>query len=607
MAHSHHRASDVDLIVSCSISRYYDAPESALIEPGTALRLRQHFGFNNAIILDISNACAGIFTGLYLVDALLRSGAIRCGLVVSGEFITHITQTAQREIKGFTDPRLACLTLGDSGLAMMLELGPDDRCGFRKIEMFTLSEFSDCCVAKTSDHPSGGVIMLTDMARLSSAAIEESILHSAGVIERLGLPLEHIDHFICHQTSKRTLRKAMDKSNEFFGKKIFSDKNTIINLRDRGNTATTSQFLAFQESLLSGRIKHGHNILFSINGSGMTVGTAIYTCDNLLDRICNPLHVSETKPNGRQPAQPAQTVQVLASAPTARIHRVGVVPFGTPIRKETYPLCRVAAEQCLNQSTYDRNEIDLLIFTGVYRTDNIVEPAIAAIIAKELGLGTSSDAKQKILCFDVADGSAGMVKAIHLAAQMIQSGQARLALIVASEIEPNASLDGQPQLGIESTASALLLEPAASGSSGFGSFTFHYFPEHINDFRSHCDLSVPGGLLKIQKDPRSEDVYLNCICVAVEEYFAATNLDRQRVACVLAPQISSHFIARLESRLGLSNRIINAVNGDKNLYSSSFAYAWSAFKAQHPPAGDVALVIAIGAGLQVICASYHLS
>ncbi len=363
MAHSHHHVSDVDLLISCSISRY-DAPESFVFEPGTALRLRQHFGFNNAISLDISNACAGIFTGVYLVDALLRSGAIRRALVVSGEFITHLTQTAQREISGFTDPRLACLTLGDSGLAMMLELGPDDRCGFRKIEMFTLSEFSQCCIAKTSDHHGGGAIMLTDMARLSSAAIEEAILHAAGVRKQLGVSLEDIDHFIYHQTSKRTLRKAMNKGNEFCGKKICSDENTINNLRDRGNTATTSQFLAFQEHLLSGRIQRGHNVLFSINGSGLTVGTAIYTCDNLFDRMRNPPHVSETKSNGRPPTQ---TVQALVSAPTARIHCVGIVPLGMPMRKETYPLCQMAAEACLNQSAYDRNEIDLLIFTGVYR------------------------------------------------------------------------------------------------------------------------------------------------------------------------------------------------------------------------------------------------
>ncbi len=202
-----------------------------------------------------------------------------------------------------------------------------------------------------------------------------------------------------------------------------------------------------------------------------------------------------------------------------------------------------------------------------------------------------------------------MVKATYLASRMIQSGQARLALIVASEIEPNASMDGQPLLGIEPTASALLLEPASGGGSGFGSFTFHHFPEHINDFRSHCDLSVPRGLLKIQKDPSLEDFYLDCICVAVEEYFAVTNLDRQRVTSVLAQQISSNFIARLGSRLGLSNRMIDAVNGGKNLYSSSLAYAWSAFKAQRPrPHGeDIALVIASGAGLQVICTSYHLS
>ena len=113
----------------------------------------------NALAFDVTNACAGTFTALHLVDVLLRRGAIRRALVVSGEYITHLTLAAQREIEGFMDPRLACLTLGDSGVAMILEQAPSATVGFQEIDLYTLGKYHNLCVAKASAHPEGGAAL----------------------------------------------------------------------------------------------------------------------------------------------------------------------------------------------------------------------------------------------------------------------------------------------------------------------------------------------------------------------------------------------------------------------------------------------------------------
>src|SRR5215213_258601 len=81
LARSKRGPKDVDLILSCSISRY-DRPDFGFsFEPNTAVQLRHHFGFTNALAIDISNACAGLFTGISIVDTLLDLGAIDCALV----------------------------------------------------------------------------------------------------------------------------------------------------------------------------------------------------------------------------------------------------------------------------------------------------------------------------------------------------------------------------------------------------------------------------------------------------------------------------------------------------------------------------------------------
>src|SRR4029077_17661090 len=144
-------------------------------EPATALKLRHELGLSKALAFDVTNACAGIFTALVIVQSLLATGAIKNALVVSGEHITHLVRTAQLEIENFRDPRLACLTLGDAGVALVLERSRNGEAGFDAITLETLGEHSSLCIGKQTDRSHGGAIMLTESGMLARIAIEESV------------------------------------------------------------------------------------------------------------------------------------------------------------------------------------------------------------------------------------------------------------------------------------------------------------------------------------------------------------------------------------------------------------------------------------------------
>jgi 3-oxoacyl-[acyl-carrier-protein] synthase III len=116
LANSKYNPHDIDLLICCNIARYDDLNRLSF-EPGTSIKLKRDFNFSNALVFDIANACAGMFTGIYIVNALIKTGAVRRGMVVSGEYITFLMQSAQRDIRDFMDTRLACLTLGDAGAA----------------------------------------------------------------------------------------------------------------------------------------------------------------------------------------------------------------------------------------------------------------------------------------------------------------------------------------------------------------------------------------------------------------------------------------------------------------------------------------------------------
>jgi 3-oxoacyl-[acyl-carrier-protein] synthase III len=271
-------------------------------------------------------------------------------------------------------------------------------------------------------------------------------------------------------------------------------------------------------------------------------------------------------------------------------------------------LSSAAAEACLENFDGDRTGIEVLIYAGVYRTEYLVEPATAALIAGELGMYDDSSPvpEKRTLCFDVVSGAAGFLKALHVAAQMMQSKRAKRVLMVTSEIDCNAGHPEKACAGLEPTASALLLEAASEGE-GFQGFAFRDFPEYINAFRSHCDLFVPGGVLEVHRDAGWEELYLNCIEATVEGYLQETGLDRSAFRAVLAPQISPAFLDRLGQRLGFSDEVLVKVLRFKDdLFTSSLPYAfWELEQRGAVRPGELGLCLAVGAGIQVGCAVYR--
>jgi 3-oxoacyl-[acyl-carrier-protein] synthase III len=594
---SRHRPEDIDMVVCCNISRC-DAANQISLEPSTAVRLKHEFNFSSALAFDLSNACAGVFTGIYLVDAFLKAGVIRRGMVVSGEYITHVTKTAQREIKGFTDPRLACLTLGDSGAAVILEPGNDPAKGFQIMEIFTLPQYSGYCIAKTSDKPAGGAIMITDAVKLSTVAMREATSHACEIQERLGWPSDAVDQLIMHQTSEHTLSDAMERVNKLFGKQVCSKENTIFNVKERGNTASTSHILAFQEHAMAGAVQNDQNVLFSVSASGLTIGSFMYTCDDLPGRI-------RTGRKSRAP-EPDRSMESAGETPEPRIviESVGLLPENSAARKETLEMARIVAEECLERSRHDRSEIDALIFCGVYRTDCICEPAVAALLAHELAMndGRDPDRNCRTLCFDIHSGSLSYLMALSAAARLIQSGRANHVMVVAAEIEPNA--DGE-QLGLEPSASATILEKSPT-DTGLSRFFFKDFTEHLGAFTSYCDLSVPGGQLNLTRDAAQESLYLDCLETTIGGYLQKMGIVPSDVKFVAGLHLEPASLDRIKICTGLKNATFLSTGHERDLFTSAIPFGlWPAIQCGQLLPGDLGLCLSVGSGIQVGCALYQ--
>jgi len=613
LARSKYKPEDIELLICCNISRYDGPNYHVSFEPTSAARLCRRFGLVNAVGFDITNACAGTFTALNVVDALIRHGAIRRALIVSGEYITHLTSVAQHQIDNFMDARLACLTLGDSGLALTLERAPSTAVGFQDIEVYTLGKYHDLCVAKVTAQPPGGAIMVTDAIKASAVSIKQIVGHALERLRHNQWAPETVDALVMHQTSETTLDGAVREINRAFGEPICHRGNTLYNVAERGNTATTSHFLAIWERMQAGAIKPGNRAVFGISGSGQTAGTALYTFDDLPEKVSGAVSAPPAKfraENGSAAARVPDTfsAQYYRCARSVRIESIGMsdTPPGQPA--DTVTLLRQAGEDCLRQSARPRKEIDLVLHTGVYRTEFLSEPALAAIAAGELRINHDEEqaACHRTLAFDLMNGAAGTLTGCFLASQLIAARKFSRALILASEIENNALNWPENLLGLKETASGLILE-ASVGAEGFTAFGFRMFPEYVESIVSHTGAHHNRPVLFHRRDAALEPRLLECTQSAVTAFLVQHGISLDDVALIVPSQRSRQFRAALAEALSVPVDHFLVLEDGGDYYTSSLAYSFALARREgRLIPGTQILIVEVAAGLQVCCALYSV-
>lgn len=456
-------ATEIDLLISCSIGRHDKPDLGHVFEPCTAFRLKQMLGAEGAHAFDVSNACAGLMTGILVADTFIRTGRSARALVVSGEYISHLADCAAREISGLSDPRMACLTLGDGAAAVLMTptTGP---AGFAAMRMYSLPEHSDLCVAGPSSEPHGGVVMKTNSAELSRVMIDELQRHVPVFLREAGRTGACVDWVIPHQTSIATVREAAKAINRSLGHPLCTTESVLMGLESYGNTASTSHILALDKHIQSDRVLDGDTVLFSVNASGLTVGSALYRFDDLPSR------------HGVSPrAAPALAV---SHPRVARSGRIACAAFGEVQRESDR---RRIVQESLAEAGVRPADLDLLIYAGVYRAGFVVEPCWASLLAKECGLGI--DAGEAFLAFDVFAGPSGFLHALAVANEMLATGQKRCAMIVAGDEEPNP----ENPLGFLPSLGAVVLHPRQGTQSKISTATDHSGETGL------CRFTIPCG------------------------------------------------------------------------------------------------------------------
>lgn len=279
LAHSDYDAADLDVIINVSITRFR-GPEYFCYAPAFALMLRNAIGADKALHFDLSNACAGMITGVLLLDRMIKAGVVRTGLVVSGEQITPIADTAAREISQPYDPQFAALTVGDAAVAVVVDGRGDDHDEIHYIELMTTSAGAEHCLGMPSAKTTGIAMYTDNRALASESRFQQGISRMDDFMKETGRAWESekYDYWVHHQFSGPAIEYISQLTERHFDTPMPQPLNVYDEF---GNTASTSHFLVLHEHLARQRIPKGSKVLLVPEASGVVSGQLAATITRL--------------------------------------------------------------------------------------------------------------------------------------------------------------------------------------------------------------------------------------------------------------------------------------------------------------------------------------
>lgn len=251
-----------------------------------------------------------------------------------------------------------------------------------------------------------------------------------------------------------------------------------------------------------------------------------------------------------------------------------------------------------------------MIHAGIYRDDFLSEPAVATLVAGEVGINAepeSADAP-KTFAFDVLNGAVGFLNGCHVAAGMIGAGRTGHAMVLASEVENNTPESGYPRNGIAETGSAIMLSPS-HGPEGFGRFVFGHHPEYRGALATYTQERDGRMWLRIDRDPNLAAIYVSCLPSSVKELLTLEGLAPEDIALVFPPYLPGAALDELAAHIGVDrSRFVDleAQGQTSDPFTSTlpFQIADARRRGLVKP-GDVALIMAVGSGVEVGCTTYR--
>jgi len=267
-----------------------------------------------------------------------------------------------------------------------------------------------------------------------------------------------------------------------------------------------------------------------------------------------------------------------------------------------------AAKACVVKAGIDMQEVDYLINTGVYRDHNIVEPSIASLVQKGIGLNLDYikyPVTRAALSFDLMNGNSGVINAFQVADSLLVTGRARYVLITSSDAHPSREVGAE--FPFASMGGAILL--TSSETPGFVGFAFESGDGEYAGSESYVDFSVQGLKSKydiiIEVDGAFEERLLAHATATCHRFLQAQGISSGEVA-LIPSQVSSRFAEALGENLGIRKEaVVRLHDAYGDVATSTFALCLETLDEHLADHGCPYLFfVGASAGLHCGCALY---
>lgn len=270
-----------------------------------------------------------------------------------------------------------------------------------------------------------------------------------------------------------------------------------------------------------------------------------------------------------------------------------------------------AGKHCLRLGQVNAEEIDIILNVGVYRDSNTVEPAMAALIQKGLGINLDLikyPGKKPTASFDLMNGACGALNAVQVASAFFSTGSSEYVLIVSSDAHPSLNPLAE-DFPYATAGGAMLLEWSDRKDHGFGRVQVRTSNDDFLGLESFTELYRPDSReqVTIRQDPSYKSRLLHFMADSISEYVAEEKLSFDQTLLIISP-LTSDFSGELAKRLNIAERsLIQIPDLERDPYSSAMAFGYQQAILSGALRGcSQILFLAASAGLTSACAVYRL-
>lgn len=281
-----------------------------------------------------------------------------------------------------------------------------------------------------------------------------------------------------------------------------------------------------------------------------------------------------------------------------------------------------AAERCIARADVYKQNIDLLVNLGVYRDNNIAEPAMGSLIQKKLNMNldpvkkpiTTDDFSidsMRTFSFDLMNGPCGFLYAAQVVGCLLDNGSIERALVVSGDVHP--SQEKVEDFPFNDIGGAALMSKCGKDKRGFLDFSFSTSEDRENHgIVGYCDTQAYGSNARGKVTVEIQEDFIEgleeFVGETAEEFLNETDTNASEIDHLITTQPSEDFAGEIAGMIDIGEeKVVDIYREYGDSYTSALTAGYHhAYEEGLLTENDKVLFLAGGSGPTAACGLYSV-